>query len=268
MRTVTAMLVLGGCGRGAEYEGGDTSTIEAVECGADLDTSVGYRVEGTASDLETGVPAAEGLCVTAIDPASVLTGGDPTVLSAAQICAGGEFVIANIMSVPSVGMFIVVDDCEGEADTVMRTATSIPPEDLEGLGDGGALTGISSLVVSGSYQATIDADLVTAGYVGEPSVDGYLAGFTLSATEEPISGVRVECAGACTPYYFDADPSDGLFQTGGANNTETSAAAGAGFIIPGAPLFNYTFTSASETWDTTLAASAAGYGAYIRFHPL
>ncbi len=266
-------LLMGCWGRNIPYEGGDTAgAVETVECGADVDTTVGFRIEGVITDLETGELAAEGLCITAIDPSNGLTGGTPEVLAASQICADGQFVVANVEEAPAVGMFLVVDDCEGEADTVMQTASGIPAEDIVDLSDGDVLSGVAGVVISAGYQATIDAEIEaleaaagdTDGAAETSSEEGYLAGFILDSAGQPVPGATVQCGG-CTAYYFDDDASDGLLSAGGVVN---SASTDAGiFIIPGAAIYNYTFSDGgAHTWGKSLGGSLPGYAVFIWYY--
>lgn len=282
---LAAVLGLAGCwGRGFSYEGGsggtgsDTQppTTAPQECGEDVDTSDGYRLEGQLVDLQIDAPLDQPLCITAIDPTPAVTGGEPTTLGSARVCDGGEFIVANLQEAPTIGLFVVVDDCEGEAladtadpeaDLVYKTATGLSGDDIAGLGDGDALTGIDALVISSEYMATIQADAEAAGYTGDPLAEaGFMAGFALDSSESPVSGAEI-VAGCCpNVYYADDDPKDGLFTTGGQVNSSTSAEADALWLVPAAPVFTYECVDdGSHTWEPSLYGSLPGYGVLIRF---
>jgi hypothetical protein len=280
-----AALLLAGCwGRGFEYEGGPgstgdtgpTTTEPPQECGSDVDTSTGYRVEGMVLDLETGASLDGNLCITAIDPTPAVTGGPPTTMGSAKVCDGGEFIVANLDMAPAIGMFLVVDDCEEppetdsgtyDPDQVFRTATGINGDAIAELGDGDALTGIEALVVTQTFAVTLQDSVELAGYTGTPLVEaGYLAGFALDASEAPVAGAQI-VAGCCPDvYYADDDWSDGVFTTGSQANGSTTVEGGAMWLIPGAPVFTYEVDDGgTHTWEPGLRGSLPAYGVFIDF---
>lgn len=271
MRILLVTLLLGGCwGRNIPYEGGveDTGgTVVTSTCGADVDRSSGFAAEGTTLDLGTGLPAAAGLCISAVDPTPALTGGEPTVLASSQVCEDGSFVVAGIQDAPSIGMFLILDDCEGAGDVVMKTATGIKPEAIADLGDGDTLAGVEALSVSMTWVQTEQTDLERVGWSGDLLTSGYMAGIVEDANGGPVSGATVGCSD-CVPqiYYEDGDPSDGIYGADTTANTSTLAEGDGLFMIPAAPIFTYTCTDdGSHTWDSTLLGSLPGYAVYIRF---
>lgn len=270
-RLSIATLLLSACwGRDIPYEGGsggEDTDIAATTCGEDVDRSVGFAVEGTTLDLGTGGFAAAGLCVTAVDPTPAITGGVPTVLASSEVCDDGGFVVAGIQSAPSIGMFLLIDDCEGDPDTVMLTATGIPPEAVAGLGDGDTISDVEGLSVSAEWLAVEQADLETAGWSGDLATAGYMAGIVEDAAGEPVAGATVAC-GPCglTVYYEDGEPTDGIYGAGATPNTTTTVEGDGVFMIPDAPIFTYTCDDGgAHTWESTLLGSLDAYAVYIRF---
>lgn len=270
--TLPLLLLTAGCwGRNIPYEGGSSgedTEVVTTACGEDADRSVGFAVEGTTLDLGTGAVAAAGLCVTAVDPSPAVGGDEPTVLAASKVCDDGAFVITGIMEAPSIGMFVLIDDCaDSGEDTVMLTATGIKPEDIAGFGDGDALTGVTALSVSAELLAEQQASLEQVGWSGDLGAAGYMAGFVEDATGAPVSGAVIGC-GACTTtmYYEDADATDGLYGAGSTPNTTTSAEADGTFMIPDAGIKSYTCDDGgAHEWESTLLGSLDGYAVYIRF---
>lgn len=270
---VPALLGLGGCwGRDIPYEGGDSSaqdsTPVASVCGEDVDGSAGLVVTGPTRDAQTGGTVAPGLCVYAVDPTPALTGGSPTVLATATVCDDGSYVVGPIADVPTIGMFVEVDDCEGADDTVMLTATGISPKQLDGLGAGDTLM-IEALSASTSWVATEGTDLARLGWSGDLATDGYMAGIVEDAQAAPVGGATVSAGGTDEIYYEDADASDGIYGADTTRNTSTSADAGGMFMIPAAPIFSYSCDDGgAHSWDATLLGSLPGYAVYIRFTAL
>jgi hypothetical protein len=262
-----AMSLFLGCGRGIEYEGGpgaqtETAAPTVVACGDESTWSEGYRVEGVVSDIETGAALAAGLCATAIDPTPAVTGGDPTLLASAAVCEDGRFVIAGLTEAPAIGLFIGIDDCDNTvADTVMNAATGVSAEEIEGKGDGDAVSGVVAVVVRREVEAQWATDLA---YAGSLEGDGFLAGFILDVGEQPVSGAQIDCSGCAEDYYLDADASDGLFGTASGFNPSSDAAAGAMFLLPAAPVFTFTCADGgAHTWENRLFGSVPGIGAFI-----
>ncbi len=277
-----------GCwGRNIAYEGGESSGDSAVTtttCGEGADLSNGFSVAGTTLDLGTGLPAAAGLSISAVDPSPAITGGVPTVLASSQVCDDGTYVVAGIQTAPSIGMFLLIDDAPATGDTggmgaVMTTASGIAPTQIAGLGDGDQLANIQALSVSADWAATEQADLSTAGWTGnlndlgheDPekalTVTGYMAGIVEDSAGAPVSGATVACSD-CVPqiYYQDGIPADGIYGVGGTANTATDALGGGLFMIPAAPIFSYSADDGGlHTWTSTLLGSLPGYAVYIRF---
>lgn len=266
-----ALAALAGCwGRNIPYEGGpggDDTNVTASTCGEDADLEHGFSVSGTTLDLGTGGPAAAGLCVRAVDPSPAITGGSPTLLASSEVCDDGSYVIAGITTAPSIGMFLLIDDCEGDPDTVMLTATGIPPEAIAGFGDGDALHDVEALSVSNEWLAIEQADLERVGWKGDLATQGYMAGIVEDANAAAVAGATVACAG-CVPtiYYQDGDGADGIYGVDTVPNTTTSVDGSGVFMIPAAPIFSYTCSDGgAHKWESTLLGSLPAYAVYIRF---
>ena len=271
MRILLPTLLLAGCwGRNIPYEGGpggqDTEVI-ATTCGADIDRSVGFTAEGTTLDLSSNLPVTAGMCISAVDPTGALTGGEPEVLASSQVCDDGTYVIGNIPEPPSIGMFLVIDDCEGQPDTMMRTATGIKADVVADLGDGDTLEGVVALGVSLDWAAVEQTDLERVGWSGDLASSGYMAGIVEDSGSVAVAGATVGC-NDCVPaiYYQDGDGADGIYGAASTPNTETTVEGDGLFIIPGAPIFTYSCTDGgAHEWESTLLGSLPGYAVYIRF---
>lgn len=271
MRILLPTLLLCGCpGRNIPYEGGpggqDTEVITTT-CGEDIDRSEGFTAEGTTLDLATNLPVAAGTCISAVDPTGALTGGEPEVLASSQVCDDGSYVVGNIPEPPSIGMFLILDDCEGQPDLMMRTATGIKAEAVAGLGDGDTLEGVVALGVSLDWAALEQADLERVGWSGDLASTGYMAGIVEDSAKAAVGGATVGC-NDCVPsvYYQDGDASDGIYGAESTPNVATSAEGDGIFMIPGAPIFTYSCTDGDvHEWESTLLGSLPGYAVYIRF---
>ena len=109
--------------------GGGAADVE-VQDGCDeedINTTDGFRIEGNVYDMLLGdIPEdPESLCAYALNPSPVLTGDDPIFMAASTVCNNGDYVIAELSNPPTIGMFVSIDDCEGNPDMVMSSATGI-----------------------------------------------------------------------------------------------------------------------------------------------
>ena len=252
--------------------GGDGGVV--TECGDESQYDDGWRIEGNATFQDPDAVALDSgganvlanKCITAIDPTPALAGSPPEILASSAICEDGSFVIAGIQENPAIGTFVVVDDCDGEPDDLMTSATGISGAFVEGLGPGDALTDIVARVVTNTYRTTILDELKGAGYDGvEDETFQFLGGRLISDAGAPLDDHTINC-GACSypPAYADTDPSDGLYTTGGAANTSTDADADGFFMVPMAAIGTYTCTDGSGTDLTTSTyGSLPGYGVFI-----
>ncbi|NOY27974.1 MAG: hypothetical protein GXP62_19080 [Oligoflexia bacterium] len=270
----SAMLLAGCWGRGIDYEGGqpqDTSPPETSTCGQDQDLSAGINITGTAVDLQTGQPlaladsGAQPLCVAAIDPAPAVTGGDPEYLIVSTLCDDGTYVLSGMQSVPTLGVMIGVYDCNDEG-TVMRTVTGVAPEELDGMGAGDTLEGVTAWSASVDYIATMQADLGKTER--DLKSEGFLAGFVTDSSGAAVGGATVTCA-TCKDrptFYLDATPDDGLWGDTSSLNTSTAADAAGMFLIPAARITTYTSDDGgAHSWDGNLFGSLPGYAVFIKF---
>ena len=148
-------------------------------------------MSGTAIDLGTLTPAAEGLCILAADPTPALGGGDLDVLAGGQIGADGQFTIEGVTTTSTVGLFMVIQDCDGAPEvTVMPTATGVSPASYAELGDGDALDGLTMLSIDNSLTEGVDASLAGVGYAGSIVTDGMMAGFVQDSAGAAIDVQR------------------------------------------------------------------------------
>ena len=262
---------------------GDTGQRDDVEetDAADTDTGdtdygdvEGFIIEGTAKDLELNVPAAEGLCVSAVDPSPVFIGMAPDIRRTATVRADGTFALVGIETDSSLGVLMLVDDCEGAAeDTVFPTASGVAVEDYESLGDGDIVEGRrDAWSISQTFRATLDADLAAAGATAF-FADGVLMGAVAQADDTPIAGAVVKCVATSCPqpavFYADNDWTDGIFETGGTRNAETIAGdpARALYFAPDANIQSYSADDGgAHSFTSRTAGSFAGWAVYVTFY--
>lgn len=285
LTAATALMAAGCWGRNIEYKSDgtvDTGAPDTVACGDEPDEITGWTIQGVALDLETLTPAsaADGLCATAIDPSPVLAGQPPNDLAVGQVCDDGAFAIYNLGDAPAVGMFVVIDDCKPgandtgatEQDDVLQSANGVKSDDVAGLGAGDvyvmdSVTGKGDLTyLTRTYQATLEGQLV--GYSGSLDTDGFLGGRLLDASMAPVVGATIDCStcGELTASYQDGDASDGLFETGGAANTATTADGDGRYFLPGAGVSTYEIEDGgTHTWEATLLGSLPGYAVFSNF---
>ncbi len=264
-------LLLGvvGCGK----EAGDTGLGGGgTDGGTDGGTggtggAVAFSIEGTALDFAAQAPAAEGLCVYAADPTDSLGGGDLILLAETTVGAGGAFTLEGVSTESVLGLLLLVQDCAGEG-TVMPSATGIALEDYEGLGDGDVLGGRSAYVVSADFQAGIDLSVSAAtGGASDIGSDGALIGFVFDSSGTPVSGATVDCGGCADIFYADPNDADGLFtDTKTGVNTSTDAMTKALWVVPGAPITQYTCEDGVNSYEPLLVGSQPGVAVFVAFY--
>lgn len=233
--------------------GGDDSSGGGDDSGA----VEGITISGSASNLLTGAPATEGLCVVAADPTAAVAGGELTVLATSTVNADGTFSVSGVANTSAVGLLVIVEDCEGEGPTVLPTATGIKKDDYYDLAAGATLSDRSIYSIDATSQAAFQAGLTVAGYTGDLATDGALVGFVLDSGGTAIADATVAGPSTATTYYMAAD---GSFNTSG-----TSASVNSLFVIPKAPVFTYAASASGYTFDSVLAGSQPGYAVLIRF---
>jgi len=143
--------------------GGDDSSGGGDDSGA----VEGITISGSASNLLTGAPATEGLCVVAADPTAAVAGGELTVLATSTVNADGTFSVSGVANTSAVGLLVIVEDCEGEGPTVLPTATGIKKDDYYDLAAGATLSDRSIYSIDATSQAAFQAGLTAAGYTGD-----------------------------------------------------------------------------------------------------
>lgn len=252
-----ASLALAGCS--------DEKTTDDTSGGADdssgggddsSGTESGYTISGSAYNLLAGTAAAAGLCVHAADPTAAIAGGELDLLSSSTINSDGTYAVTNIGAAPSLGLLMLVADCEGSAVTVMPTATGVASADISGLGDGDVYPDKSIYSIDSTSQANLQAGLAAAGYTGDLATDGALIGFVLDSSLAPVAGAVVAKSGESI-YYMNAD---GTF-----NTTGTVAETNAMFVIPAGGVGSYTCTATGYSFSPLLAGSQPGIAVVVRF---
>ena len=239
-------------------------------CGGDDTGNIeGFSINGIIQDLVTGEgpPEPSILCAYALDPTPVLSGGEPIVMAASQVCENGEYSVGGLSNPPSIGMFISIADCDSASPTVMKSATGVDFDDVKDLGDGGSHDDHTAYLVSLELGQSVSDSLVD--FDGNAVETGFMSGFVLDVDEAPVSGGSLSCGGCADFYYMDTDDTDGLFVTGSARNTETNADAGAIFVAPAAPIFTYEAADGgAHTWEPQLFGSLPGYASFLLFNAI
>lgn len=252
-----AMLAVIGCsGRGGDTGGSNSGGDDTSTGGDDTGANTGgFTISGTALVLGSSQPATSGLCIEIADPTPAISGGELTILAQSTIGDNGAFSVSGVHTSSTIGLLMLVEDCEGQGPTVMPTATGISADSYAGLGDGDTLGDEVAWSIDGATGTQMQDGLALAGYTGELSTDGALIGFVVDQNGQPIDGATVT-GGNTTTYY--ATPT-------GFDTTATSAEADAMFVIPAAPIYTYTCTADGYEFDSLLAGSQPGYAVIVQF---
>lgn len=243
-------------------------TDPKTDTGPDLDTgdtgepeeTVAFTVSGTAINLmdPAATPAAEGLCVSAADPTEAITGGEVITVSSSTIGAAGAYEVTGVNVKPVVGLLMLVEDC-GDEGTVLPTATGIPSDAYMALEDGDVLADTEIYSIDGASQAALQAGLEAAGYVGDLATEGSLIGFVLDVDGTPIEGATMHGRSGDTVYYYDGT---------GFGATATTAAGRGMWVIPEAPIYNYSCEADGLNFDNKMTGSQPGYAVVATFRPM
>lgn len=245
----------GGAADGGTADGG-TADGGADGGGDGGGETIDFTLSGTAIDLATSTPAAEGLCVRAVNPDPAVTGGDPITMAEGTVGAGGAFSMSGVDAKPAFGILVSVLDCDTDV-TVLTTATPVLPPLYADVEAGGEVSGLTAFSINAMYADGMDASLAAAGYGNSIWKAGGLMGGVWDSTYAPIGGATVTGASG-TVYYQDGDARDGLFTTKGALNTSTIAPAGALFLIPEAPIGSYSASASGYTFPSNTLGSTPG----------
>ena len=198
-------------------------------------------------------PSFEGLCADLVDASALLEAGEPDVLATTTVQSNGEVSWFDVTNPADLPLALSVRDCDTANTTVFTSSTLVP-----GSHPGDLVAWVVTMEVLSRFQDGVEL----AGYTGDPlRAAGLFFGFVRedSATEMPIRDAVVSCtAGAgCQPsnvFYLDPSPAtpeqsatdQGVFTSGTlangdiVKNAETSSQAGAAFLVPAAPVADYT----------------------------
>lgn len=240
---------------------GDGETTTATTTGSTTATStvpVGFNISGTATDLLTGMPAGEGLCIHASDPTAAITGGEIEILASAVIGKDGSYVVENVTTTSMLGILMLVEDCD-QAGSEMPTATGISLSVYGGLGEGDEIVDSISYTINAEALAVIATGLAAEGYTGDLTEDGALIGNVIDAQDAPIDGAVVTGHPDFPVYYASETAFDG---------SSTNALANSFFAIPAAPIFTYACDAEGYVFDSVLAGSQSGYAVFIDFNAI
>ncbi len=253
MLRTSLILALAACGADATSDATTYSTGTTTGT-----TAAGFTVEGTAVLLLDPASPAPNFCISVLDPTPALAGGAPTVLASAVIGADGTFSVAGIETGSTIGILMAVSDCDPLAPSgALLTATGIEAADYADAAAGTVLSGYTAFVIDDGTAATLTGGLAAAGYAGDIAVEGSLVGFVLDAANAPVDGATVGAPDDVSVFYMSAT---------GLTSGPTSAAAGALFIIPAAPIFTYSATATGLTFAPVLAGSQPGTQVVIAFN--
>lgn len=239
----------------------DTDTTDTDDTGVDAPLVI---IEGTTSEAFTGDPAAEGLCVDAVDPVEALEDGPEAlnVLGSTTVDANGNYTIEDVdVRDASLAIFVILRDCDDSGSTVFPSATGIDSAEYAEVVAGDTL-GRDLLYINASNAAGVDQSLALTG-TDKTLADGSIMGFTLDPGGTPAAGSVVECS-TCEnneTFYVDGDDADGLLTTGESVNTETQDGVGLALIIPG-EVGNYAITHPTLQFEGGLFGSIEGIAAF------
>jgi len=242
-----------------------------VQCWGDVPDDVpaqdvipdGFSVQGITWNFGDFNWAEVGLCLSVVEPDSVLLGGAPVTKGISKIQTAGAFSVSGVSSESVLGLYMVAEDCDGVGD-VVPTATGIPPFEFEELVSGDTLNNRLTLVIDRDLAAIIDDELSQTQ--GVESL-GAMFGFVQDTNGEYIDGATIICESTECPdvFYFDSDHSDGMFSTDGFLNTSTDSSAESAFIAPSSPLQNYAAESEGFQFRSEFFGSSPGMITVIVF---
>ena len=248
---------------------GDTDTDTDTDTETDTETDIQetlITVSGVGFDIAAGAPVAEGLCVDIIDPTNAVTGGDSETLNSTVTGAGGTFSVDGITTKPPFGMFVSIADCEDATEpTVWASLTGLLAPSYKNLNNGDTLE-VTAASINLELLAGIEASLDAAMEAGSAQELGIMMAYVNDASGAPVSGGTVSCEGCGTFYYFDTDPSDGLFTTAGALNTSTSAEAGGAVLLLAPPTSTYQAAADGLEYDGLLFGGSTGVATFAEFN--
>jgi hypothetical protein len=246
---------------------GETDDDSTDDTDTDTDTDIPetlITIAGTAIDIASQSPAAEGLCAAIIDPTAAVTGGDAETIGGTVIGANGAFSVDDIPITAPFGLFTAISDCEGTTEpTVWTSMTGILNPSYSGLNDGDTLD-VTAASVSVEMLTGIEASLVDVGATETAAIAGAMIAWVRDSAGNPIAGATVACEGCGTFYYFDQDIDGGLFAS---TTTGVNAATDASgmLLLLSAPTSTYTPTADGYTFSGLLFGGAEGVATFVEF---
>jgi len=178
---------------------------------------------------------------------------------------GGAFVIEGVVTESTLGIVVVIQDCEDADSTMYTSATGVASESYAG---GTDVTDVSAFMLTNTQLDTIDNSLTDADYVdydGEPSsftANGGLIKYIRDLDSETVAGATVDCAaGYCPAFYQSASGDFSFLNADGGLQTETSES---GLVVfPGAPITTYTVTHDTLEFDSRTLGSLSGIALFV-----
>ncbi len=293
MRNVSIPLLLAAnliaCGNKDDSESGDTGTSEsaideqvegendgtddtAAEDTGTGEAAAGFGLSGVVTDAFTTppTPAPGGLCVMAADPTPAMVGGELAILATGFTEEGGSYSLSGIETASTLGIVIIVQDCEGDAavePTMYPTGTGIAFETYGEL-EAGDTTTLNLHQLRMGMLSDIDAALTEAEYLDAPpesdgapstfTAQGGLIAFMRDADGVPVPNATIDCAAGYCPTYYNANAGgDGLSFMGDDGLATETGMDGLAFL-PGAPITNYSGSHASIEFESRTMGSLPG----------
>jgi len=241
---------------------------EPTKSGPHPDSGEGFTVSGVAWDIGKFDWAAEGLCLSAVDPLAFWLDQPLTPLSSSTIAGAGAFTLPNIQTSSSVGVFFYTEDCNG-LDNIVPTTAGILAEEYQGLEAGAQIGNAFALAFDRDYVQSLDESIALLGDSGI-SIEERGAIFVVITTDtwEFVGDAVIRCPGGveCADvFYLDADPSDGHFGSGSLANTQSTGAMDMGVFIIGSPLTEFDIEHPTMTFPSLSMASRPGTITAMRF---
>ncbi|MFN7142170.1 MAG: hypothetical protein ACK4YP_00215 [Myxococcota bacterium] len=262
------VLALSACSGGDDDKGDDGDDTSADTDTATDDTGTDTADTADTADTDTPAPrtfgltgvlvnrmsgetitAADGVCVSVLDPGPFVESGNPTdalVLVTGEVADEGAYSV-TVETTSALGLVLLADDCDPEVENFAPTGTWIPPRAYQNLpAEEAALNVPGSWVLPANYLPRLAEELATTSYTGDLVAAGVLVG-TVRAADVPVEGATASCE-SCTDtvLYPDGDPSDGRFSTGETLNAATTA--NGDFVVPGGAWDLWNVSNGTDTF--------------------